>query len=299
MKLKYWIKAARIRTLPLALSCILMGASLASINNFVLKFDVLLLTLLTTIFLQILSNYANDYGDGVKGTDANRKNSDRMVQSGKISSKKMLFAIIIVSFLTLISGILLLLIALNNNQIWIFLLFLLLGILSIIAAIKYTVGKTAYGYQGFGDLFVFIFFGFVGVIGSYFLITGEFHWLTTLGSLFTGLLSCGVLNMNNLRDYKIDKISNKNTIVVYLGVEKSKIYQNILIIIAILSLTAIIIISNNILLFISCLPLILLVKHLSFVKKNNDLEKFDSQLKLVALSCFFSCLLLLCLTTLT
>ena len=88
MKLKYWIKAARIRTLPLALSCILMGASLASINNFVLKFDVLLLTLVTTILLQILSNYANDYGDGVKGTDANRKNSDRMVQSGKISSKK-------------------------------------------------------------------------------------------------------------------------------------------------------------------------------------------------------------------
>jgi len=299
MKLKYWIKAARLRTLPLALSCIIMGASLALINNFSLKYDVLILTLVTTILLQILSNFANDYGDGIKGTDVNRKNSDRMVQSGKISSNQMLFAVVIVSFLTLISGILLLLIALNNDQVWIFLVFLLLGILSIIAAIKYTVGKTAYGYQGFGDIFVFIFFGLVGVIGSYFLFTGAFHWLTILGSLFTGLLSCGVLNMNNLRDYQNDKFSNKNTIVVYLGVEKAKIYQNILIIIAAFSLIAIIVKSGNFLLLISCLPFILLVKHLSFVKINYDLEKFDSQLKPIALSCFFSCLILLSLTILT
>ena len=103
MKLKFWIKAARLRTLPLALSCILMGASLAIINDFILNPTILLLTLVTTILLQILSNFANDYGDGIKGTDVNRKNSDRMVQSGNITPKKMLFAIIVISISTFIS----------------------------------------------------------------------------------------------------------------------------------------------------------------------------------------------------
>lgn len=299
MKLKFWIKAARLRTLPLALSCILMGASLAIINDFILNPTILLLILVTTILLQILSNFANDYGDGIKGTDVNRKNSDRMVQSGNITPKKMLFAIIVISISTFISGLILLLNALNYNQIWIFLAFLLLGVSCIAAAIKYTVGKGAYGYRGLGDLFVFIFFGLVGVTGSYFLMTGSFHWHTILGSLFTGLLSCGVLNLNNIRDFENDRLSNKNTIVVFLGIKKAKIYHNLLITISSLSLIIIILLSQNNLLFTSCFPFILLVKHLIFVRKNNELEKFDGQLKVVALSCFFSCVILLFCSAIT
>lgn len=299
MKLLFWIKAARLRTLPLALSCILMGASLAIINDFNLDTYAFILTLITTILLQVLSNYANDYGDGVKGTDINRKNSDRMVQSGKISSKQMLLAIIVVSILTLISGITLLLDVFNNSQIWMFSFFLIVGLLAIISAIKYTVGKGAYGYKGLGDLFVFIFFGIVGVLGSYFLFSQKINYLPFLGALFTGSLSCAVLNMNNLRDFKNDKISNKNTLVVYLGVQKAKYYHYSLIITAIISLIAIIYISNNQLLWITCIPFAALTKHIIFVRNNNDLEKFDGQLKVVALSCFFSCLILLlcCIVT--
>ena len=293
MKIKYWIKAARLRTLPLALSCILMGAGLAIINEFKIQPKIILLSLFTTILLQILSNYANDYGDGIKGTDANRKNSDRMVQSGNISPRQMLFAIIIISIITLISGIVLLINVFSSNQIWLFLIFLLLGILSIIAAIKYTVGKGAYGYKGFGDVFVFIFFGVIGVLGSYFLFTHTFNWLAIPGSLFTGLLSCGVLNMNNIRDYENDKKSQKKTLVVFLGPKKAKTYQKLLITAAIISFLIIIIVANDSILWLTCLPFVFLVRHVIFVNTNIELDKFESQLKIIALSCFSSCLLLL------
>jgi 1,4-dihydroxy-2-naphthoate octaprenyltransferase len=221
MNLLFWIKAARLRTLPLALSCILMGASLAIINDFHIQPRVVILALTTTVLLQVLSNYANDYGDGVKGTDSNRENPDRMVQSGNISSRQMLVAIILVSILTLTSGIFLLLNVFSMDQEWFFIFFLIIGLLSIMAAIKYTVGKGAYGYKGFGDVFVFIFFGIVGVLGSYYLFTQTFSWLTILGSLFTGLLSCGVLNMNNIRDYKNDQTSKKKYVSSIHGPEKS------------------------------------------------------------------------------
>ena len=293
MKLLFWIKAARLRTLPLALSCILMGASLAIINDFHIKPKVVILTLITTVLLQVLSNYANDYGDGVKGTDSNRKNPDRMVQSGNISSRQMLVAIILVSTLTLTTGIFLLLNVFSMDQEWLFIFFLIIGLLSIMAAIKYTVGKGAYGYKGFGDVFVFIFFGIVGVLGSYYLFTQTFSWLTILGSIFTGLLSCGVLNMNNIRDYKNDQTSKKNTLVVYMGLKKAKTYQKLLITVAIISFLTIIAIANNSILWITCLPITLLIRHLFFVNNNKELEKFDSQLKIIALSCFASCLLLL------
>ena len=293
MKIKYWIIAARLRTLPLALSCILMGASLSIINNYKIQPKVLFLAFVTTVLLQILSNFANDYGDGIKGSDINRKNSDRMVQSGKITSKQMLFGIIIISITTLITGIALLTFVFSSNEIWLFLFFLLLGILSIIAAIKYTVGKGAYGYNGLGDVFVFIFFGIVGVLGSYYLFTQTFNWSTIFGSLFTGLLSCGVLNMNNLRDYENDLKSNKNTLVVFLGIKKSKLYQKLLITLAIISFLIIIKVADNNMLWITCFPFIFLIRHVIFVNTNKELDKFDSQLKIIALSCFISCLSLL------
>ena len=212
MKIKYWIKAARLRTLPLAFSCILLSSSLVIINHIELSFKVLFLTLSTTLLLQILSNFANDYGDAVKGADKNRTGEQRMVQSGKISKSQMKLVIVVISIITLLVG-LFLIFSVFQKDIFKILIFLFLGIGSIIAAIKYTVGKSAYGYKAYGDLSVFIFFGMVGVIGSYYLFTKNFHWITVPGALFTGLMSCGVLNLNNMRDYENDKKNNKVTLV--------------------------------------------------------------------------------------
>ena len=292
MKIKYWIKAARLRTLPLALSSILMGGALAFINNFKVSIPIILLAIITTLLLQILSNFANDYGDGIKGTDKYRTNSDRMVQSGKISSRQMLVTIIITSFLTFIIGFFLLLKVFGFQNLMYFSIFLIIGVLAIIAAIKYTVGKNAYGYKGFGDVFVFIFFGGIGVIGSYFLFTKAYDIITIAGAFFTGLLSCGVLNMNNMRDYENDKISNKNTLVVLIGLKNARIYQYISIIGAFFSLLIILFYSKNNYLWVTTIPFIMLFKHLIYISRNDNLNKLDGQLKLIAISCFATCMIL-------
>ena len=187
MKFEYWIKAARLRTLPLAFSCVLLSASLVLINQGNLSIKLLLLTLTTTLLLQILSNFANDYGDAIKNADKNRIGEQRMVQSGKISRYQMKIAIVIFSILSLIIGVYLVF-NVFQDEIFKILIFIGLGVSAIIAAIKYTVGKSAYGYKAFGDLSVFIFFGLVGVIGSYYLFTKNFHWLTIPGALFTGFM---------------------------------------------------------------------------------------------------------------
>ena len=177
MKFEYWIKAARIRTLPLAFSCVLLSASLVLINQGNLSIKILLLTLTTTLLLQILSNFANDYGDAIKNADKNRIGEQRMVQSGKIPKSHMRMAIVLFSVLSLSVGSYLVF-SVFQEQIFKILIFISLGVSAIVAAIKYTVGKSAYGYKAFGDLSVFIFFGIVGVIGSYYLFTKNFHWLT-------------------------------------------------------------------------------------------------------------------------
>jgi 1,4-dihydroxy-2-naphthoate octaprenyltransferase len=292
MKIKYWIKAARLRTLPLALSSILMGAALAFINSFHVSFQSILLAILTTLLLQILSNFANDYGDGIKGSDKNRSNGDRMVQSGKISSRQMLITIIITSFLTFTVGSILLFKVFGIQKLIYLSVFMTIGVLAIIAAIKYTVGKNAYGYNGFGDVFVFIFFGVVGVVGSYFLFAKSFSIITVSGAFFTGLLSCGVLNMNNMRDYENDKTSNKNTLVVVIGLKYARIYQYLSIIGAFLSLLTVIVYSNNNYLWGSILPFLILFKHLIYISNNDNLNNLDGQLKLIAISCFSCCIIL-------
>ena len=131
-----------------------------------------------------------------------------------------------------------------QEQIFKILIFISLGVSAIVAAIKYTVGKSAYGYKAFGDLSVFIFFGIVGVIGSYYLFTKNFHWLTIPGTLFTGFMSCGVLNLNNMRDYENDKKNNKLTLVVKMGIDKSKIYHFTLLVFSIISFISIVIFTN-------------------------------------------------------
>ena len=285
MKINYWIKAARLRTLPLSFSCILLSSSLVMINHIVLSYKVLFLALTTTLLLQIVSNFANDYGDAKKGADKNRNGEERMVQSGKISKFQMKVAIVILSIITLIVG-LYLIFSVFQTDIYKISIFLILGISSIIAAIKYTVGKSAYGYKAYGDLSVFIFFGMVGVIGSYYLFTKNFHWITIPGALFTGLMSCGVLNLNNMRDYENDIINNKITLVVKMGIHKSKKYHFLLLFLSISSLITIVFFSQNYYYIISMFPLIFVIRHLIHLNQYLKMKLLDSQLKVIAISCF-------------
>ena len=292
MKLVYWIKAARLRTLPLAFSCILMGASLAKICSFEFSIVKLILALLTTLFFFFFSNFANDYGDGIKGSDQFRETNDRMVQSGKISKEEMKKGIILISVLGFFSGLLLIFFSFPLEDTYKILLFLVLGVLSIVAAIKYTVGRSAYGYHGLGDLFVFIFFGIVGVFGSFFLFTQEINLLTVPGSLYIGSLSCAVLNLNNMRDIENDIKSKKQTFAVLLGKKKSKIYHYILIITAFISLIFLLINAGDIIYFLSVLPFLMCLMNMLNVYKNKNAQDLDGELKKVALSCFITCLIL-------
>lgn len=221
---KAWIQAYRLRTLPLAFSCIFMGAFLAAADE---RFNgwILLLSLLTTLFLQVLSNLANDYGDAASGVDSEKRTGPkRMVSSGKITKKEMKNALVVFSFLSLLSGVLLIFVSFRDQ--WgAVLVFLLLGFGAIAAAIKYTVGKRPYGYAGWGDLFVLLFFGLVGVGGSYFLYTQTLNYWILLPAISCGLFAVGVLNVNNIRDIESDKVAGKFSIPVRLGRPRAIIYH--------------------------------------------------------------------------
>ena len=229
MNVKVWLQAFRLRTLPLSLACIAMGGFLAASNG---SFNVVIFSLcvLTTIFLQVLSNLANDYGDSIHGADSSfRKGPSRAVQAGLISRSKMKTAVLVFIVLALISGTALLLIAFGIN--WqAIIVFFGLGILSIIAAIAYTVGKKPYGYAGLGDISVLIFFGFVGVLGSYYLLTKSLGTIEWLPALSCGLFSIGVLNINNIRDIDSDKLAGKFSIPVRLGRDKAIRYHWVLLV---------------------------------------------------------------------
>lgn len=232
---KNWISAFRLKTLPLALSNTIIGSTLAASDQH-FRWSVFGLAALTTILLQIMSNLANDYGDFVNGKDtAERIGPKRMVQSGEISAKTMLIGIIVIGIICTVSGLSLILIGTKGLNITNVLIFGILGLAAIAASIKYTVGKNPYGYRGLGDIFVFIFFGLVGVIGTYFLHTQSFRWDILLPASAIGLLSTGVLNMNNMRDYEADKNAGKKTIVVAMGVKKAAYYHLFLISGAVLS----------------------------------------------------------------
>ena len=224
---KNWIVAFRLRTLPLAFSSILMGTFLASrVGGFDLI--TLLLTLLTTLFLQVLSNLANDYGDADSGVDSDQRvGPARTVQSGVISKSQMKQALYVFAVLSLVSG-LLLLFYVFPDQGYTLLIFLSIGLGAIWAAIKYTVGANPYGYAGFGDVFVLLFFGFVGVMGTYYLYTHTFDAIVLLPAFSTGLLAVGVLNVNNIRDIESDEKAGKRSIPVRIGKEKAAVYHFLL-----------------------------------------------------------------------
>ena len=223
--MKKWIHSFRLQTLPLALSSTIIGSCLAASDD-KFRWIVFALAALTTILLQILSNMANDYGDFVNGKDnAERIGPKRMVQSGEISPKTMLRGLIVVGILCAVSGLSLIIVGTSEIDISSLFVFALLGLAAIAAAIKYTVGKNPYGYRGWGDIFVFVFFGLVGVMGTYFLHTQSLSWDLMLLASAIGFLSAGVLNMNNMRDYENDKKADKRTLVVALGIQKAAWYH--------------------------------------------------------------------------
>ena len=229
-----WLHAMRPRTLPLATASILMGSALAA-SRPPFSWAVTILAIITAILLQILSNLANDYGDSQHGADsAQREGPLRAVQSGAISTRRMLAAIIITSLLSAIFGIALLWAAFGSQGTRFILVFLLLGGAAILAAIGYTAGIRPYGYAGLGDLSVLIFFGWVAVMGTYFLQTERLDWDVMLPATSCGLLAVAVLNINNIRDRRSDDLAGKNTIPVRLGLQGARIYHWVLLLGAIL-----------------------------------------------------------------
>ena len=290
--LKAWISAARIRTLPLSVSGILIGSSYAYFSDkFV--FSVFLIAILTTISYQLLSNFANDYGDGVKGTDENRIGPKRTVQSGLISRFLMKRVIIILSIISSFLTLMLIILAFGLKSFYV-LIFAALGGLAIFSAIKYTVGKFAYGYFGLGDFFVFVFFGLVSVLGSNFLFDSILELKLLYPSIALGLLSVGVLNLNNMRDLQNDAKCGKKTLAVLLGAQKAKLYHVFIIGSAFVLMCVFqydLNISSKYLNTLFILNTLGLFIHLILVFKVSEPLGFDKYLKVLALHAFIFSLL--------
>jgi len=288
-----WLSAFRLRTLPLSISGIIVAGCLAEYNG-VFSWDIFALAILTTLSFQILSNLANDYGDGVKGTDNDdRIGPERALQSGAITPNQMLGAIKINIILSIVLTISLIYTSFGVKHLLYALFFMVLGLVSVFAAMKYTMGDKAYGYKGLGDVFVFIFFGLVSVIGCYILFAKRIDHVVFLPATSIGLLSAGVLNLNNMRDIESDAKANKITLAVKLGKQKAKQYHIILVggAIVLSFLFGILYYTSpfNLIFFIAYIPLL---KHLSFVRKNTVPKQFDPELKKLALSTVVLALLL-------
>jgi len=282
--MKNWLAAFRLRTLPLALASVGMGAFLAAASG---AFNALVFGLcaLTTILLQVLSNLANDYGDSIHGADSvEREGPSRAVQSGVISQKAMKQAIIIFVLLSLASGIGLIYVAFG----WLtfnFLLFLGIGALAIIAAITYTAGHKPYGYAGLGDISVLVFFGFVAVMGSAYLYEGKLNWDYLLPAVSIGFFSVAVLNVNNIRDIESDVKAGKKSIPVRLGRAAAVRYHWFLLSVGFLSCVAYISLNYNTytqFLFVLTVPLLLV--NARAVKNKTTAAQLDPFLKQMALS---------------
>ena len=281
-----WIKAFRLRTLPLAFSCIIMGSGLAYADGG-FNLTVFGLALITTLFLQILSNLANDYGDFVKGTDnEERIGPDRTMQSGLITKSEMVKIMWVIALFCSVFGVWLIYegtIGLDLKKAG---LFAILGLSAMGAAVKYTMGKNPYGYVGLGDIFVFLFFGLLGVLGSYFLHTHTLNWDLLLPASSIGLFTTAVLNINNMRDCETDKKSGKNTLVVKIGIEKAKDYHRALIFGGILLAITFVFPSPNYFHYIFAITIPTFVGFVQSIQKRNDFENFDSFLKKQAITTF-------------
>lgn len=288
-KYQAWLHAFRLRTLPLALSSIFAGSSIAYADNKTgFSWLVFALCVLTTLFLQILSNLANDYGDSEKGTDnEERVGPKRAVQLGLLSFREIKMGILICGSLALITGITLIYEGTRGLNISYALFYFVLGLTAIAAAIKYTVGKNAYGYQGLGDLFVLLFFGIVGVCGSHYLLAHKIHYSVLLPAFTIGAFATGVLNLNNMRDHISDEKAGKITMVVKMGLTNAKRYHTILIWLGFIA--SIIFVMMN---FTSTMQFLFLItvplfrRHLVAARKINEPVEFDPLLKQLAISTF-------------
>jgi 1,4-dihydroxy-2-naphthoate polyprenyltransferase len=291
--MKHWIEAARVRTLPLSVSGIILGCFYAMSQSF-FNWRIVIFALSTTLGLQILSNFANDYGDGVKGTDNDdRVGPKRALQSGVISPAAMRYAIFITGFLTLVSAMLLIYFSFKGKYLLYSIIFFVLGILAIASAVRYTVGKNAYGYRGYGDIFVFIFFGIVSTFGIYFMFSKQLDMLLLLPATAIGFLSVGVLNLNNMRDQESDAKANKNTVVVKNGNAWARNYHFFLVISAMVLVMLFAILNDfHFDQYIFLFAYIPLTFHLVTVYKNKDPKLLDPELKKLALSTFLLSILL-------
>lgn len=255
--------------------------------------SIFILALLTAIGFQITSNFANDYGDGVKGTDNDERiGPKRALQSGLLSKNGLKRGIIISIIINLLLIISLVYIAFGLENIEYLLFFMLLGGLSIWAAIKYTIGESAYGYRGLGDIFVFLFFGLLAVLGSMFLYTKSLNSMAFLPAISVGLLSVGVLNLNNLRDHQSDRNVNKNTLIVQMGYSNGILYHTALLLIGLICFVVFIVL--NFQCWLQCIPLLAfapILLHLRRVYKVKDPSDLDPELKKLAISIFLIALL--------
>lgn len=295
--MKHWVEAARVRTLPLSVSGIIVG-SFYAMSQGMFNWKIVVFALLTTLGLQILSNFANDYGDGVKGTDnKDRVGPMRAIQSGVISPAAMKKAMVLTSVITLLFAVLLIYFAFKDHYLLYSFIFFVLGILAIASAIRYTVGKGAYGYRGFGDVFVFVFFGLVSTFGVYFMFSKSIDWLLLLPAIAIGFLSVGVLNLNNMRDEASDRKSGKNTLVVKMGGAAAKKYHYFLVISAMILVLVFAFLNDfhfdQYIFVVAYFPMI---SHLITVYRNQNPKLLDPELKKLAISTFLLAVLLaLCL----
>ena len=286
-KLKMWWETARPKTLPLALASIFTGSALGYWAN-PQGFNglVMALCLLTTILLQVLSNFANDYGDHQKGSDTEERIGPlRGIQKGAISAKELKWGLILMVVASFLSGSFLIGIAYENlSDLF---AFAGLGILAIVAAITYTVGAKPYGYMGLGDISVLVFFGLLGVGGTYYLQTHSIDSHIILPAIGSGLLASAVLNINNLRDIEQDEKAGKNTLAVRLGAYKGRVYHCILLSVAALCYLAFAVataISWTNYLFVLAMPL--LAKHAIFVYRSqqpSELRPMLAQMSMISL----------------
>jgi 1,4-dihydroxy-2-naphthoate polyprenyltransferase len=286
-----WLKALRLRTLPLSLSGIIFGGLIAWSNGFK---DTLILSiaLITTVLFQILSNLANDLGDSQKGADnANRVGPVRAVQSGVISQLEMKVAVVFVALLSAISALCLIYYGTQGMNNTVLSFYLVLALACIVAAVTYTMGKRAYGYSGFGDVFVFLFFGFVSVMGVYTLFSKELDWINIFPALAIGSFSTAVLNLNNMRDIENDAMVGKITLVVQMGARKALFYHSALIIIGIISLFVFHLVHKSSWGMLGLIPCLIFVFHLKRVWRFSDPKSFDPELKKVALLTFLIALI--------
>ena len=238
-----WIVGARVKTLPAAVAPVLIGTSYAEKINW----GNALLALLVSLFLQIAVNFANDYSDGVRGTDTHRIGPVRLVASGLASASSVKAAALISCLIAAIAGLVL---AINISP-WL----LAVGAAAIWAAWGYTGGKKPYGYFGFGELSVFIFFGLVATVGSYYIQTEQFNWQIFLLAMPVGTLSCAILAINNLRDLPQDKLVGKRTMAVRIGEKNTRVFFMLLLVTAQLTALAAASISALALITLICAPI--------------------------------------------